>query len=97
MMSADDDYIERIAEIMAEGKALHGAWSMQEVVDQLREEFGSNAARFARHYILKDICGIEDEEAYIDNNIKDARKQAMYLKLHGATDTVVEEPVAKGN
>ena len=79
----------RVDQLMDLGKvsAIRG-WSMEDILKIIQNEFGPEGYEIARTYIVKDISGIEDEEAYIDNAIKEVRKEKL---MGSASDKMLEE------
>jgi len=79
----------RVDQLMDLGKAsaIRG-WSMENILKIIQNEFGPEGYEIARTYIVKDISGIEDEDAYIDNVIKEARKEKL---MGSASDKMLEE------
>ena len=79
----------RVDQLMDLGKAsaIRG-WSMENILKIIQNEFGPEGYEIARTYIVKDISGIEDEEAYIDNAIKETRKEKL---MGSASDKMLEE------
>lgn len=73
---------DRVDELINEGKQspLMG-WTLSGVTATIREEQGEKAADLAWSYIINDVCGIEDEEKYIEKNIKEARKEYLNHQL----------------
>tara|TARA_R110000822_G_scaffold19200_1_gene62700 strand:- start:605 stop:871 length:267 start_codon:yes stop_codon:yes gene_type:complete len=65
-----------------------GYWSMKEVCTDIIEQFGHEAGEIARKYILEDVCNIPDEQKYINDSIKESRKQKLRIKLF---DRSIEE------
>ena len=89
----DSEITYRVDELIDLGKAsaIRG-WSMKNILKIIQNEFGPEGYEIARTYIVKDISGIEDEEAYIDNAIKEARKEKLMVKLMGSEfDKMLEE------
>ena len=79
----------RVDQLIDLGKAsaIRG-WSMENILKIIQNEFGPEGYEIARTYIVKDISGIEDEEAYIDNAIKEVRKEKA---MGSASDKMLEE------
>lgn len=79
----------RVDQLMDLGKAsaIRG-WSMEDILKIIQNEFGPEGYEIARTYIVKDISGIEDEEAYIDDAIKEVRKEKA---MGSASDKMLEE------
>ena len=66
----------RVDQLMDLGKAsaIRG-WSMEDILKIIQNEYGPEGYEIARTYIVRDISGIKDEEEYIDNAIKEVRKE----------------------
>jgi hypothetical protein len=79
----------RVDQLMDLGKAsaIRG-WSMEDILKIIQNEFGPEGYEIARTYIVRDISGIKDEEAYIDNAIKETRKEKL---MGSASDKMLEE------
>ena len=73
---------DRVDALIHEGKdsSLMG-WSMCEIIEVVNEEQGRKAAELARDYIIHEVCGIDDEEKYINKSIQEARKEYMHHQL----------------
>lgn len=79
----------RVDQLMDLGKASAiSGWSMAEILKIIQNEFGPEGYEVARTYIVKDISGIEDEEEYIANVIKEVRKEKA---MGSASDKMLEE------
>lgn len=85
----DSEITYRVDQLIDLGKAsaIRG-WSMENILKIIQNEFGPEGYEIARTYIVRDISGIEDEEAYIDNAIKEVRKEKA---MGSASDKMLEE------
>ena len=79
----------RVDQLMDLGKAsaIRG-WSMEDILKIIQNEYGPEGYEIARTYIVNDISGIEDEETYIDNAIKEVRKEKA---MGSASNKMLEE------
>jgi len=85
----DSEITYRVDQLIDLGKAsaIRG-WSMENILKIIQNEFGPEGYEIARTYIVRDISGIPDEEAYIDNAIKKVRKEKA---MGSASDKMLEE------
>ena len=74
-MSSFIDHV--VDQYMSCDKKTQGYWSLQEICMKVTEQYGVQAGGYARTYILQDVMQVYDEEKYIDNSIKAARKKEM--------------------
>ncbi|MEL0116844.1 MAG: hypothetical protein VW739_03925 [Pelagibacteraceae bacterium] len=78
-----------VNQYMINDKANNKYWSLQEITMKISEEYGQDAGNTAREYIIKDIMNIENEEEYINFNLKEVKRKKILESIYDNNKSLV--------